>query len=54
MDGVRPSERDMMGGIERPDLRCADHGRLEAILAEVELMVCRLGELVRELEEKGQ
>jgi len=51
MEETRPSERDMMGGLERPDLRCEEHGRLSEQIRRLLIWFQELDERVKSLEE---
>jgi len=46
----RPSERDMMGGIQKPDLRCEEHCAVRATVRELLMWFQELDERVKELE----
>jgi len=52
MEETHPSERDMMSGILKPDLRCEEHSRLSEQIRRLLLWFQELEERVKALEER--
>lgn len=50
MSDCRPWERDMMGGIQKPDLRCEEHSEVYKMVREMLLWLQELDERLKVLE----
>ena len=54
MEESRPSERDMMGGLEKPNLRCVEDSDVRSMVRDLLVWFRELEERVKVLEEKKQ